>query len=100
MEEKNYTITFFGDFWDYYDFGGKKYYLLILENDKDMTKVARYIQANNNRDLTLIKDLIRNDRMLLIKYLLNCKSKQVDELVPTMKRLINKFYDEFLKECE
>ena len=86
-----YTIRFFGDEWDHYYKDGKRYYLLIVENDNG--SFSKLINANSNRELMAIKELIRSDRMLLIEYLKRKQERYIDNIILDVRQLVNNFFE-------
>ena len=92
LDDKNYTIRFFNDYWDCYHKGDDKYYLLMIENDVDNVMISKFIKAKNNRELRLITDLIRNNRLLVINYLMKLNDRYIDTLLYDLKSIIKTFF--------
>ena len=97
---KNYTIRFFSDYWDYHEWNGGRYYLLILEEELTGEKISKFVKAETPHELTLIKKLIRQDRLILINYLLYNDNKHINNLVAEITGLVNEFFSQFKQTFE
>lgn len=93
MEQKNYTLRFFNAINDCIEKNGNKYYMLLVENENGKTMISKMVKCNHALEMKQTMDLIRNDRMLLINYLMKNENKYIDTLVEDVNAIVDKFFN-------
>lgn len=89
----NKTLRFFNNYGDNFDKNGNKYYMLLVENGEGKTIISKFVKCNNALEMNQTLDLIRNDRLLVVEYLMRNENKYIDTLVADLNKIVKEFFD-------
>lgn len=100
MEQKNYTLRFFNAINDCIEKNGNKYYMLLVENENGKTIISKMVKCNNALEMRQTMDLIRNDRLLVIGYLMKNENKYINDFVADMYKIVDEYFKNFFRVGE
>jgi len=87
------TLRFFNAINDCIEKNGNKYYMLLVENENGKTLFSKMIRCNNALEMRQTLDLIRNDRLLVINYLMKNDNKYIDNFVADVHEIVKEFFN-------